>query len=63
MDSYFFLYSLIKIGKTFLYEYLYYYFRARGKLILYIVSTGIIIILLLGGRTSYSRFKILIVYI
>jgi len=56
-------YSPTRIRKTFLYKYLYYYFRARGKVILYIVSTGIIIILLLGGRTSYSRFKILIIYI
>ena len=63
MNFYFFLYSFTKIGKTFLYKYLYYYFRARDKVILYIVSTGIIIILLLSGRISYSRFKILIVYI
>ena len=37
---------------------MYYYYYKQGKTILYIVSIGIIALLLLGGQISYSQFKI-----
>ena len=48
-------------GKTFLYKVLCNYFRSKGKIVLCVASSGIAALLLPGGRTSHSRFKIPIV--
>ena len=48
-------------GKTFLYKVLCNYFRSKGKIVLCVASSGIAALLLPGGRTSDSRFKIPIV--
>ena len=54
--------SLNSAGKTFLYYYLCYYFRARGDIILYVAFSGIAALLLPGGQILYSRFKISLKY-
>jgi hypothetical protein len=46
--------------KTFLYKALCYYYRARGKVVLCVASTGITALLLPDRRTSHSQFRILI---
>ena len=48
-------------GKTFLYKVLCSYFHSKGKIVLCVASSGIAALLLPGGRTSHSRFKIPIV--
>ncbi|KIM99050.1 hypothetical protein OIDMADRAFT_127703, partial [Oidiodendron maius Zn] len=40
--------------KTFLYKTLYHYYYSLGKIVLYIISTGIIALLLPDGHISYS---------
>ncbi|CZT06983.1 uncharacterized protein RAG0_12554 [Rhynchosporium agropyri] len=45
-------------GKTFLYQTLTYHYRADGKTVLCVASTGIAALLLPNGRTSHSQFKI-----
>jgi len=45
-------------GKTFLYNCLCSYLRARGKIVLCVASSGIAAQLLPGGHTAHSRFKI-----
>ena len=45
-------------GKTFLYNCLCSYLRARGKIVLCVASSGIAAQLLPGGRTAHLRFKI-----
>ncbi|QRW12340.1 ATP-dependent DNA helicase PIF1 [Ceratobasidium sp. AG-Ba] len=45
-------------GKTFLYKALCYQLRSEGKIVLCVASSGIAALLLPGGRTSHSRFKI-----
>jgi hypothetical protein len=45
-------------GKTFVYNTLCYALRAQGKIVLCVASSGIAALLLIGGRTSHSRFKI-----
>ena len=47
-------------GKTFLYCALCSYIRQQGKIVLCVASSGIAAQLLPGGRTSHSRFKILL---
>jgi ATP-dependent DNA helicase PIF1 len=44
--------------KTFLYKALCYYYRAQGKTILCVASTGITGLLLPDGRISHSQFRI-----
>ena len=56
----FFLQGLIGTSKTFLYRCLYYYYRSRSKIILYIASSSIIALLLPSSYTAYSCFQILI---
>src|SRR5437588_904756 len=56
--SAFFLQGPAGTGKTFLYNCLCRYFRARGKIVLCVASSGIAAQLLLGGRTAHSRFRI-----
>jgi len=57
-DSHFFLQGPAGTGKTFLYCALAAYFRARGKIVLCVASSGIAAQLLPGGRTAHSQFKI-----
>ncbi|KIJ12618.1 hypothetical protein PAXINDRAFT_82616, partial [Paxillus involutus ATCC 200175] len=45
-------------GKTFLYNTLCCALRGQGKVVLCIASSGIASLLLIGGRTAHSRFKI-----
>ena len=45
-------------GKTFLYKTICHYFRALGKVVLCVASTGIAALLLPGGCTSHSQFRI-----
>ncbi|RCV30826.1 hypothetical protein SETIT_6G126900v2, partial [Setaria italica] len=47
-------------GKTFLWNNIIAYVRSLGKIILVAASSGIASLLLSGGRTTHSRFKILI---
>jgi len=54
----FFLHGPAGTGKTFLYNCLGSHFRAQGKIVLCIASSGIAAQLLPGGRTAHSRFKI-----
>jgi len=45
-------------GKTFVYNTLCYSLRAKHKIVLCVASSGIAALLLNGGRTAHSRFKI-----
>ncbi|KAJ1275484.1 hypothetical protein BS78_05G139000 [Paspalum vaginatum] len=54
----FFVYGYGGTGKTFLWTTLLYSVRSQGKIALVVASSGIASLLLPGGRTSHSRFKI-----
>lgn len=54
----FFLQGYAGTGKTFLYQTICRHFRAQGKIVLCVASSGIAALLLPGGTTSHSRFKI-----
>lgn len=54
----FFLQGPAGTGKTFLYNCLCSYLRARGKIVLCVASSGIAAQLLPGSHTAHSRFKI-----
>src|ERR1044071_8403523 len=45
-------------GKTFLYNTLLAYIRSHGDIALAVASSGIAALLISGGRTAHSRFKI-----
>jgi hypothetical protein len=45
-------------GKTYLYKVLCHHYRSQGKIVLCVASSGIAALLLPGGRTAHSRFKI-----
>ena len=45
-------------GKTFLYNTLCHHYRGLGQTVLCVASTGIAALLLPGGTTSHSQFKI-----
>ena len=45
-------------GKTFLYRILCKHFRAQGRIVICVSSSGIAAELFPGGRTSHSRFQI-----
>ena len=45
-------------GKTHLYQLLCHYFRSKKCIVLCVASTGIASLLLEGGRTAHSRFRI-----
>lgn len=45
-------------GKTYLYKTICHYVRGQNKIVLCVASTGIAALLLPGGRTSHSQFKI-----
>jgi ATP-dependent DNA helicase PIF1 len=54
----FFIYGYGGIGKTFLWTTLLNFVRGKGKIALAIASSRIAVLLLPGGRTPHSRFKI-----
>jgi ATP-dependent DNA helicase PIF1 len=56
--AHFFLQGPAGTGKTFLYRCLCLYFRARSQIVLCVASSGIAALLLPGGTTAHSRFKI-----
>jgi hypothetical protein len=56
--AHFFLQGPGGAGKTFLYKTLYYHYRAQGKRVLCVASTGIAALLLPNGTTSHSAFKL-----
>jgi hypothetical protein len=56
--AHFFLQGPAGTGKTFLYRAIAAYFRAQGKVVLCVASSGIAAQLLPGGRTAHSCFKI-----
>ena len=53
-----FLYGHGGTGKTFIWKTLIYTLRARRKIVLAVASSGIAALLLPGGRTAHSRFKL-----
>ncbi len=54
----FFVYGNGGTGKTFVWTTLLSRLRRQGKIVLAVASSGIASLLLLGGRTAHSRFKI-----
>jgi RecG-like helicase len=54
----FFVYGSGGTGKTFVWTTLLSRLRGQGKIVLVVASSGIASLLLLGGRTAHSRFKI-----
>ncbi len=54
----FFVYGSGGISKTFVWTTLLSRLRGQGKIVLVVASSGIASLLLLGGRTAHSRFKI-----
>jgi hypothetical protein len=54
----FFLHGPAGTGKTFTYRALCHVLRGQSKVVLCVASSGIAALLLPGGRTSHSRFKI-----
>jgi hypothetical protein len=54
----FFVYGSGGTGKTFVWTTLISCLRGQGKIVLAVASSGIASLLLLGGRTPHSRFKI-----
>ncbi|XP_038716065.1 uncharacterized protein LOC120009516 [Tripterygium wilfordii] len=54
----FFVYGHGGTGKTFLYNAIISRLRSEGKIVLAVASSGIASLLLPGGRTAHSRFKI-----
>jgi len=56
----FFLYGYGSTGKTFMWSTLSLALRSKGKIVLTVTSSGITSLLLPGGRTTHSKFRILI---
>jgi hypothetical protein len=54
----FFLHGPGGTGKTYLYNTLCYHLRSQHKIVLCVASSGIAALLLRGGRTAHSTFKI-----
>jgi hypothetical protein len=54
----FFLHGPGGTGKTYVYNTLCHFLRGQGKFVLCVASSGITSLLLIGGRTSHSTFKI-----
>jgi hypothetical protein len=54
----FFVYGSGGTGKTFVWTTLLSHLQGQGKIVLAVASSGIASLLLLGGRTAHSRFKI-----
>ena len=56
--SFFFVYGSGGTGKTLLWKTIITYLRAEGKIVLAVASSGIASLLLPGGTTAHSKFKI-----
>ena len=56
----FFLYGFGGTGKTFIWRTIASSLRAENQIIIIVASSGIASLLLPGGRTAHSRFKILV---
>ncbi|XP_076913909.1 uncharacterized protein LOC143572720 [Bidens hawaiensis] len=56
----FFVYGYGGTGKTYLWKTLSTAIRSKGEIVLTVASSGIVSLLLTGGRTAHSRFHILI---
>ncbi len=56
----FFVYGNGGTSKTFVWTMLMSHLQGQGKIVLAVASSGITSLLLLGGKTAHSRFKILI---
>ncbi|XP_061350222.1 uncharacterized protein LOC133295410, partial [Gastrolobium bilobum] len=56
--GFFFLYGFGGTGKTFIWNTLSAFVRSRAEIVLNVASSGIASLLLPGGRTAYSRFRI-----
>ncbi len=54
----FFVYGSGGTDKTFVWTTLLYHLRGQGKIVFAVASSGIASLLLLGGKTTHSRFKI-----
>jgi hypothetical protein len=54
----FFVYGSGGTSKTFVWTTFLSYLRGQGKIVLVVASSGIASLLLMGGRTAHSRFKI-----
>uniref|UniRef100_A0A0R0JM12 ATP-dependent DNA helicase n=1 Tax=Glycine max TaxID=3847 RepID=A0A0R0JM12_SOYBN len=54
----FFLYGFVGTGKTFIWRTLANSLRAENQIVIIVASSGIASLLLPGGRTAHSRFKI-----
>ena len=54
----FFVYGYGGTGKTFLWKTLSAAIRSKGQIVLNVASSGIASLLLSGGRTAHSRFRI-----
>ena len=54
----FFLHGPGGTGKTYVYNTLCHYLRGQGKIVVCVASSGIAALLLIGGRTAHSCFKI-----
>jgi hypothetical protein len=54
----FFVYGNGGTGKTFVWTTLLSHLQRQGKIVLAVASSGIAFLLLLGGKTAHSRFKI-----
>jgi uncharacterized membrane protein len=54
----FFLYGLARIGKTYVYNTIATTLRSQAKVVICVASFGIVVILLNGGQTAYSTFKL-----
>src|SRR5437763_16702744 len=59
-DGCFFIDGPSGTGKTFLYNVLLATIRSSGDIAVAVVSSGIAALLIMGGRTAHSRFKILL---
>jgi len=57
-SAHFFIQGAGGTGKTFLYRGLCHYFRSLGRIVLCVASSGIAALLLPGGTTAHSRFRI-----
>jgi len=57
-SAHFFLQGYAGTGKTFLYQTICHHFRAQVKIVLCVASSRIAALLLPGGTTSHSRFRI-----
>jgi hypothetical protein len=58
MPGFFFVSGYGGTGKTFLWKAIITYLRAQKKIVLAVASSGVASLLLPGGRTAHSRFKI-----